>query len=286
MQREVQFDSDGIRLAGVIETPQRAKGPRPAFVVIHGFGSSKDARDARATCEFLTGLGYVALRFDVRGCGESGGQRGHLLCLDQVADARNALSFMQGQPEVIPARIALAGSSFGAAVAIYTAGVDERAAAVVSFGGWGNGERKFRGQHPTPEAWEKFARLLEEGPRHRARTGESLMVSRYDIVPIPANLRAHVSPDFILKFPVETAQSMFDFRADDVVGRIAPRPLLLLHSAHDTVTPCRESVALFEGARTPTELHLFAQTDHFTFGEDKRVRQVSADWLARYFPAA
>ena len=28
-------------------------------------------------------------------------------------------------------------------------------------------------------------------------------------------------------FPAETAQSMFDFRADDVVGKIAPRPLLL-----------------------------------------------------------
>ena len=32
-------------------------------------------------------------------------------------------------------------------------------------------------------------------------------------------------------FPAETAQSMFDFRAEDVVGKIAPRPLLLIHAA-------------------------------------------------------
>ena len=39
------------------------------------------------------------------------------------------------------------GSSFGGAVAVYTGGVDERVAAVISNGGWGDGERKFRGQH-------------------------------------------------------------------------------------------------------------------------------------------
>jgi fermentation-respiration switch protein FrsA (DUF1100 family) len=87
-------------------------------------------------------------------------------------------------------------------------------------------------------------------------------------------------------FPAETAQSMFDFRAEDVVGKIAPRPLLLLHSAHDHVTPTEQSVAMFERAGEPTELHLFADTDHFMFAEgNTRVRRVVQDWLAAYFPA-
>jgi len=110
------------------------------------------------------------------------------------------------------------------------------------------------------------------------------MVPRYDIVPIPEHLRTHVVPGSVQMFPAETAQSMFDFRANDVVGRIAPRPLLLLHSSNDSVTPVEQSVELFAHAGQPTELHLFADTDHFMFAESNtRVRNVVQDWLANYF---
>jgi alpha-beta hydrolase superfamily lysophospholipase len=77
-----------------------------------------------------------------------------------------------------------------------------------------------------------------------------------------------------------------DFRADDVVGGISPRPLLLLHSSVDSVTPTEQSIELFKHAGAPTDLHLFAETDHFMFAEDSdRVLTVVTDWLARYFPS-
>ncbi len=156
---------------------------------------------------------------------------------------------------------------------------------MISSGGWGDGERKFRRQHPTPEAWDRFTRMLEEGRSHRARTGKSLMVPRYDIVPIPERLRASVSRGSIAEFPAETAQSMYDFRADDMVGKIAPRPLLLLHSADDSVTPTEESIELFKRANQPAELHLLSEVDHFMFGEENpRVARIVSDWLKRYFP--
>jgi uncharacterized protein len=127
--------------------------------------------------------------------------------------------------------------------------------------------------------------MLEEGKRHRARTGQSLMVPRYDIVPIPNQMRGHVAPGSIQMFPAETAQSMFDFRAEEVVAKIAPRPLLLLHSTSDSVTPVEQSIGLFQHAGQPTELHLFADTDHFMFAESNtRVRRIVQDWLADYFP--
>lgn len=128
--------------------------------------------------------------------------------------------------------------------------------------------------------------MLAEGKRVRETTGKSLMVPRYDIVPIPPELRGHVVAGSIQMFPAETAQSMFDFRADDVVGNIAPRPLLLLHSSVDSVTPTEQSVEMFKRAGQPTDLHLFAETDHFMFAEENtRVRSVIVDWLAKYFPA-
>jgi hypothetical protein len=192
---------------------------------------------------------------------------------------------MATRPDVDPERIAVLGSSFGAAVAVYTAGVDPRVAAVVSSGGWGNGERKFQGQHSAPGAYDKFLAMLKQGREHRERTGESLMVPRYDIVPIPGHLRDHLAKKSVQMFPAETAQSMFDFKAEEVIGKIAPRPVLLLHSSTDSVTPTEQSVEMFKRAGQPTELHLFADTDHFMFAEDNvRVRVIVRDWLARFFP--
>ena len=288
MAENITFQSDGLKLAGIVETPADLKPGerRPAFIVLHGFGGNKDGQGQTVVAKQFTDWGFVTLRIDFRGCGASEGERGRIICLDQVADTRNAVSYLATRPEVDAQRIALVGSSFGAAVAVFTGGADSRVAAVISCGGWGDGERKFRGQHPTPEAWAKFTNMLEEGKRQRERTGKSLMVPRYDIVPIPAKLRNRMSHGSIMEFPAETAQSMNDFRADDQIANISPRPVLLLHSANDSVTPTYESIEMFKRARQPAELHLLSDVDHFTFSEENpRLTRIVAEWLERYFPA-
>ncbi len=213
---------------------------RAAFLVLHGFGSNSESPTCITPARVLNEFGFVTLRFDMRGCGKSEGEFGRVICLEQVEDTGNALDFLAKHPAVDPDRIGVIGSSFGGAVGVYAGGTNPRIAAVVSNGGWGHGERKFRGQHPTPEGWAKFTKMLEEGRDYRARTGKSLMVPRYDIVPIPGHVKDNLdkqkvgmlAPNSVEMFPAETAQSMFDFRAEEVVGNIAPRPLL----AH----PCRQ----------------------------------------------
>ena len=44
----------------------------------------------------LTGLGYVTLRFDMRGCGESDGEFGRIICLEQVEDTKAAHAWLAG----------------------------------------------------------------------------------------------------------------------------------------------------------------------------------------------
>ncbi|HEY7168188.1 MAG TPA: alpha/beta hydrolase [Candidatus Binatia bacterium] len=287
VEEKITFQSDGLKLAAIVRLPEDLKRGerRPAFIILHGFGGNKDGQGQTVVADQFTKWGYVTMRLDFRGCGESEGEHGRIICLDQVADTRNAISYLATRTDVDPQRIALVGSSFGGAVAVFTGGADTRVAAVISCGGWGDGERKFRGQHPTPEAWARFTNLLEEGKRHRERTGKSLMVPRYDIVPIPEKLRNRMSHGSVMEFPAETAQSMNDFRADDQVGNISPRPLLLLHSANDSVTPTYESIEMFKRARQPAELHLLSDVDHFTFSEEnQRLSNIVADWLKRYFP--
>ena len=285
--QRVTFASAGLKLAGALQQPRgrKPRERRPAFLVLHGFGSTKDSGGTTAAAGLLTSLGYVTLRFDMRGCGESEGMRGRVICLEQVEDTKSALSFLAARPEVDPDRIGVVGQSFGAAVAVYTAGVDRRVAACISSGGWGDGAKKFRRQHSAPGAWERFTAMMEEGKRHRERTGRSLMVPRYDIVPIPPALRGNVAKGSIMEFPFEVVESMYAFTANDVVGKIAPRPLLLLHSSNDSVTPTEQSLDLFARAGQPTDLHLVADVDHFMFAQGNTlVINLLRNWLDKHFP--
>jgi hypothetical protein len=287
MEERVVFQSGQLKLAGVMHVPSGMKPGerRPAILVLHGFGSNKSSGSCVGPCRMLAEWGYVALRFDFRGCGESDGEPARIICLEQVDDTKAAVTFLQSRAEIDPTRIGCAGSSFGAAVAVYAGGVDERLGAVISNGGWGDGETKFRRQHASPEAWGKFTRMMEQGRSARA-DGRTLMVPRFDIVPIPPQLRTNLAQQSIMEFPYDTVESMYEFRANEVVGKIAPRPLLLLHSSNDSVTPTEQSIRLFEHARQPTDLHLFAETDHFMFSEDNpRVVAVIRAWLDKYFPA-
>src|SRR5438105_2125412 len=246
MTERVQFTSSGLKLAGLLHLPADYKRGerRAAFLVMHGFGSRKESDGMRIAAELYASLGYVALRFDMRGCGESEGERGRVICLEQVADTKSAFDFLSAADYADPKRIAVFGHSFGAAVAVYAAGTDARVAACISSGGWGHGEKKFRRQHASPEAWQRFSAMMEEGRRRSAR-GERMMVPRYDIVPIRPGLRGNLAPGSILEFPFEVVESMYAFTANEVVAKIAPRPLLLLHPADDSVTPTEQSIDLF-----------------------------------------
>jgi fermentation-respiration switch protein FrsA (DUF1100 family) len=79
---------------------------------------------------------------------------------------------------------------------------------------------------------------------------------------------------------------MYDFRAEDVVAQIAPRPLMLLHTADDTITPTEQSIRLFEKAGQPAELFLITGVSHFPLaGDGGYAREITKRWLDKFFPA-
>jgi len=286
MAERVKVMSEGLKLAGLLHIPADiAPGERrPAFVVLHGFGGNKEGEQGAWASKTLFEWGYICLQIDFRSCGESEGERGRIVPQEEVIDAQNAITFLESRPEVDPKRIALCGASLGAAVAIVTAGQDERVSAVISQGGWGSGPRKFMMQHPPPQEWNRFLGMMSEGVRHREQTGKSMMVPRFDIVPIPERLRPMLR-DGQMEFTAETPLGMFLFHPEAAIGAISPRPVLLLHAVGDSVTPAMESVELFRNAKSPVELHLVDGADHFMFAESNpRVTGIVREWLKSYFP--
>ena len=102
MEERVTFPSAGLELVGVLHRPDdlRPGERRAAIIVLHGFGGTMAGPGGNNPAPFFCDLGYVVLRFDFRGCGQSPGGRGRIICLEEVEDARNALSFLAARPEV------------------------------------------------------------------------------------------------------------------------------------------------------------------------------------------
>jgi pimeloyl-ACP methyl ester carboxylesterase len=216
----------------------------------------------------LNTTGYPALVFDYRGFGESDGPRWRLLPSEQVADARAALTFLADQPQVDPERLVVVGISLGGANAIAAAAVEPRVAAVVTIASPGNGERWLRSLRRYWEWDELLARLAADRSR-RVRSGESTRVHPLEIVPPDPEAESFFEriyaefPAMRCELPLETAQALIEFRPEDQVARLAPRPLLLVHGAADRLVPPDESRHVFERAGAPRRLEVLPGIGHF-----------------------
>lgn len=128
--REIQFPSgNGETVRGVLFEPT-APQPHPAIIFAHGLLSTH--QEFGDYPEKFCGRGYLALAIDFRGHGASDGMRGLISSDRMVEDLQHALDFIQSQPMLDHAHIALFGHSLGGDAVISTAALDTRASAVVA----------------------------------------------------------------------------------------------------------------------------------------------------------
>ncbi|MFE5767846.1 alpha/beta fold hydrolase [Streptomyces sp. NPDC056485] len=106
---------------------------RPAVLLGHGFGGSKD--DVRAQAERLARDGYAVLTWSARGFGRSGGRIGLNDPEHEVKDVSRLVDWLALQPEVRldgdgDPRVGVAGASYGGAISLLAAGYDARVDAI------------------------------------------------------------------------------------------------------------------------------------------------------------
>jgi hypothetical protein len=104
---EVTFNSAGEKIVGRLYVPAdvTAERPAPGLVVTGAWMTVKEQMAGRYAHE-MASRGFVALTFDFRGWGESGGQRRQLEDpQDKIQDIRAAIAFLQTRPEVAGQRI-------------------------------------------------------------------------------------------------------------------------------------------------------------------------------------
>ncbi len=160
MQRATSFYSEGCKIAADLYLPDAGAQDMPAVVLAHGFSGVKELL-LPAYGNRLAAAGFVTLAFDYRGFGGSEGERGRLVPLEQMADIRNAITFLQTLPEVNADAIGLWGSSFGGANSLRVAAVDGRVKAVVAQLTFASGERMVTGKM-SPDERRKLADALKK----------------------------------------------------------------------------------------------------------------------------
>lgn len=294
MARRVTFYSDGIPLVGYLyDPPNLTAGERRSGVLLcHGFAAHQE-RYLPEIAEYLAAQGYAVMTFDYRGFGESEGPRFRMIPLEQIADIRNALTFFALQEGVDPKRLALYGTSFGGANVCYAAALDQRVRCVVSVVGIGCGERWLRSLRRAWE-WRDLRQDLEEDWRQRVTTGKSKVVERlYIMLPDPdtrANAEWAVKqfPLSCTHMPLETAQAVADYHPEDVVHRIAPRPLLFIVAEKDVLVLPEITRELYDRAGEPKDWKVIPEFGHYDVYFSPAFDLVMAEtktWLERYLPA-
>jgi ABC-2 type transport system ATP-binding protein len=116
-------------------------GRRPAVLLAHGFGGSKD--DMKGEAEQLARDGYAVMTWSARGFGRSGGEISLNAPDREVADVRRLIDWLGRRSDVTQdgpddPRVGIAGGSYGGAISLLTAGYDKRVDAIAPQITWWN----------------------------------------------------------------------------------------------------------------------------------------------------
>lgn len=123
----VTIPAPGFSLGGTITRPKTA-GLAPAVILIGGSGPTDRDETVAGIPVFgqiardLVAAGFIVVRYDKRGIGQSGGRAESATIADYAEDVRWVLNWLEDQKGVDEDRIGLIGHSEGALVAMLVAG--------------------------------------------------------------------------------------------------------------------------------------------------------------------
>lgn len=211
----------------------------------------------------------------------------------EVKDVCNAITFLQQQTQVDGNNIGIWGSSFGGGIVIYVAALDERVKCVVANIPVGNG-RKWLQNLRSKWEWQAFLQELEEDRVRRVLTGTSKMVNKNHIAIHDPVTKIHneqtlkENPDtYATELPLETAQAIIEFKPDEVIHKIAPRPILFTVAERDILAPVELAKELYDKAGEPKKYVVIPGINHYEVYSPPYARLVMDEaltWFQQYMP--
>ena len=211
--------TDGLKIAGWY-----IPGTRPnAVVLVHGINTNREAMLPAA--EILAGAGYHLLLLDLRGHGQSEGNK-ITYGYNEALDVQAAVDFLADLPDV--GNIGLLGSSMGGAAVARAAAIDPRVQAVVV-------ERSYAGMADAAnDAFDEFT-----------------IFPKWPFAPLIVAL-----PEWRLGITVEQVDSARDLAA------VSPRHVMIIHDRNDKLFPIYHAEKMYTAAKEPKTLWILEDAGH------------------------
>jgi dipeptidyl aminopeptidase/acylaminoacyl peptidase len=245
-KQEVSFKSDNLNLYGELYFPTPITLNNPALIICHGIPAVPHNPAERGYAElaetFCTN-GFITLIFNFRGSGQS---QGNFDLNGWTQDLKSAIDSIYSFDDVKKSRLALMGSSGGAAVSICVAAADPRISSLVTLA--------------CPAE-------LDFIPRDKSQ-----------------ELIAYFRKIGVIKdtnFPPSLENWLDGFNAVSplrYIHHISPRPLLLIHGDQDNIVPIEHAHRLYKQAQDPKELVIIPGAGHRLRLEEKAV-DTALKWL-------
>jgi dienelactone hydrolase len=227
----------GFNLGATLTRPMGATGRLPAVILLasSGVGDRDGVVQGVPVLAQLAGAiaqsGMLAVRYDKRGNGQSGGRSESATLTDFAEDARGVVRWLERRPDIDPKRIAVVGYGEGAWIGLLAASRERRIAALVSIaGGSTTGadlvleQQRLSLERDKVSAEERDNRIALQQQIHSAvLTGKG-----WDTIPAPLRKEAD-TPWF---------QSVLTFDPARVVEDVR-QPMLFVHGALDHQVPAQ-----------------------------------------------
>ncbi len=261
---------DGVRIDTSYFT-SGASGRRPAVLLGHGFGGSKD--DVRQQAEDLARDGYAVLTWSARGFGRSTGRIGLNDPKGEVADVSKLIDWLAKQPQVEldrtgDPRVGVSGASYGGAISLLAAGHDHRVDAIA----------------PSITYWNLADALFPNGVFKKlwagifVNTGGGCAKFEPQLCRMYERVAESGTPD-------AQARKMLEERSPSAVGDRIKVPTLLVQGQSDSLFPLGQADAAAKAIRAngaPVDVDWIAGGHDGGDMEASRVQARVGSWFDRY----
>ena len=276
---EVSIPANGFSLAATVSKPLSAAEPPPAAApgrkpapvrlpaVVLVSGSGPTDRD-----EFVAGIpifaqlanaladaGYLVVRYDERGAGQSGGRQESATIDEFAVDTRAVVAYLAKRKDVDPKRISLVGYGEGGWIALLVAARDEKIAAIALLA---------TPSTPGTELVLEQQRLMFEGSSTNPAVQQSAIEQQKKILEAVVSGKGweNFNPDMRQRVDTPLYRSFLMFEPAQVIVKVR-QPMLVMHPMLDREVPAYHGEQLAQLARSrprskPTEFVQLAGVNH------------------------
>ena len=237
----------GFNVAATITRPSSRTGRAPAVILVAGSGIQDRDENRFGVPIFgqlagaLAEAGYLVVRFDKRGVGQSGGRAENATVATYAEDVVGIVNWLRRQKDVDPERIAVLGHGEGAAIAMTAATRERRIRAVALVAGPGR-----TGRDVTVEQQQlALARSEDSATVKDAKMQLQLRVNEAVVSGIGWE---RVPPDVRRQADTPWFRSWLLFDPTVTMSKIE-QPVLIVHGALDRQIPPSNADLLEHAAR-------------------------------------